>query len=187
MSYRIKANASYVTINGKRIHVDSQLEGRVLHELEASGFHDRWQRTEIGVTIGNSRYTPDLDLAVEYGGKTQRVPVEIKPYKLALTPSTIKRIIGVSSYYKTDLFLLYAGREKMWYRFDYATQTLIEFGLPVPGVAPLSKLPKTISLSSQKFRGKYYQRKLNPVGWFADLVIELIQGPKPKRRYRRRK
>lgn len=184
MSYPIKAKPGYIEINGKRVHVDSQLEGRVLLELEANGFHDRWQRTEIGVTIGKSRYTPDLDLAVEYAGRTQRVPVEIKPYKRALTPGIIKRIVGVSSYYKTDLFLLYANREKMWYRFDYAARTLVEFGMPVPGAVPLSKLPKTISLSSQKFRGKYYQKKLNPVGWFADLMIGLIQGPKPKRRRR---
>lgn len=184
--YRYKARPGVVEVNGKRIHVDSQNEAKLIGWFEASGFSGLWQRTNLGAANGGSRYTNDFELSVLDGGQTKRAIIEAKPFKRALTPNIVKRMQGTAAYYKTDLMLLYARQENAWYRIDAKTGAISDCGVPVPGKLPLSRLPKPFSLTAEKRGGRYYARRFNPVGWLADVVIGIVQGPKPKRRRARR-
>ena len=136
----------------------------------------------MGSVAGKSRYTNDFELSVLHNGRSQRAIIEAKPYKSKLTTDIARRMRETANFYRTDLFLLFVRDKNKWYRIDHKTGELREYGTPVPGTVPLSKLPKALSLTAEKRGGKYYQRRFNPGGWLADLVIGLIQGPKPKRR-----
>jgi len=182
---RIPPRPGIVVVNGRRIKVDSQNEAKLIAWFEKNGFSGLWVRTNVGAVVGKSRYTNDFELSVKHNGKTVRAIVEAKPYKRALGSTIIRRMQGVASFYKTDLLLLYTRRENAWFRIDIQTGKLTEYGIPIPGNAPLNTLPKSFSLTSEKLGNRYYQRKFNPIGWFADLGIELIRGP--QKRTRRRK
>lgn len=185
--YRIPAKPGWVEISGKRLWVDSQLEAKVLRWLEANGFADRWDKTNMGAVIGKSRYTPDIELAVELDGTTHRAIVEIKPYITAFRAKDIRRMQGIAGYYKTKLLLLYADREKSWYRIDTKTGEQSSFDTPIPGHLPIKSLPKSFSLTSQ-ISGKHaYHRPFSPLRWFAELLEFIILGPKRKPKNHRRK
>lgn len=185
MKYRIQARPETLIINGKKVHVDSQNEKKLIEWFESNGFSGLWRRSEIGAVVGKSRYTNDFELSVLHDGVTKRAIVEAKPYKSALTPSIVKRMQGIASFYKTDLFLLFSRRDNSWHRIDLATGTLIKYDTPLPGLKPLSKLPRAMSLTSE-IRGNHaYQRRLNPLGWLADVVIGVIQGPTGRKHKRR--
>lgn len=179
--HNIKAKPGIVVINGKQIPVDSQNEAHMIAWLERAGFTDRWRRIVSGAVVGGSHYTGDFELAVQHAGKTRRAILEVKPYKKALTANILRRMRGVASYYNTDLLLMYANQTKSWHRIDVVTGVMEDCQPPTPGDKPLSKLPKIISLTAKKHAGRYYGRKFNPLQWLADLVIGIMQGPKPRR------
>lgn len=188
-AYYRKARASTEVFNGKSIQFDSQNEVQLAHWFEANGFNHAngmWERP-VGTSNGTSRYTHDFELSVydEISGQTKRAIVEAKPYKAALTPSIIRRMQGVAINFKTDLLLLFSRQENSWYRIDPVDGNITPTQPPLPGRVPLNKLPKAFSLTYEKQGDKYYARRFNPIGWFADVVIGLIQGPKPKKRRRK--
>lgn len=183
--YHTKAKPSVIIFDGKPVSFDSQTEARMAMWLEQHGFQNRWRRIATGAANGGSHYTGDFELAVQHNGKTKRAILEVKPHKEALTPNIIQRMHGVASYYNTDLLLLYADSTNSWHYIDRHSARLIDCIAPLPGTKPLNKLSKPISLTAEKHAGRYYNRKLNPLGWLADLVIGIIQGPKPKRRKRK--
>jgi hypothetical protein len=184
-TYHIQAKPGVVSNNGRLVKVDSQNEAHLAEWFEQNGFSGLWQRSNVGAVNGGSRYTNDFELSVSHDGRTRRAIVEAKPYKSALTPSIIRRMQGTASFYKTDLLLLYAQKENAWYRIDAKTSAITDYDIPIPGTVPLNSLPKSLSLTAEKRGNRYYQRQFNPLGWLADLVIGLIQGPKPKRRHRK--
>lgn len=180
----IQARPGVVTVGGKQIRVDSQNEAKLIEWFERSGFSGLWQRQNTGAINGSSRYTNDFELSVLHNGETKRAIVEAKAYKKAFTPYVFRRMQGTMSFYKTDLLLLYTRNNNTWYKIDSADGSLTEYGIPQPGLLPLSKLPRSMSFTTEKLHGRHYQKPFNPLRWIALLIEEIIRGPKPPKKRR---
>lgn len=172
--YRIPSNRHWANIGGEHIFVDSNLEEKILSNLEATGFAERWRRLEHGLNVGANNYTPDLELSVQHDGLTHRALVEIKPYKQAFTPYISERMRGVAKHYATNLLLLYADKENTWYRVDIKTGELENFGVPIPGMLPISKLYKPITLPAKRVYNHTYVKKFRPVMGALNLTAKLV-------------
>jgi hypothetical protein len=180
--YRGSSNHHWTTIGGQRIFVDSNLEERVLQELEATGFTQRWSKPEVGLSVRGYNYTPDIELSVQFEGMTHRALVEIKPNRQLFTNYISRRMRHVARYYFSDLLLLYVDTEKQWYRVDQKTGALSDFGQPVPGTIPLKKLYKPIGIPARQIYNHRYKKRLTPmlstVSFLLESIVLLLQGPR---------
>jgi hypothetical protein len=194
MKYRFKAATRQVKIGGKVVSVDSKLEERVIRTLDQNKY--TWRKPTIGLNVGRNNYTPDLELSVQYGKRTHRAIVELKPSKGFFTRYIAKRMAGIASHYNADLLLLYADKEKAWYRLNAKTGTLSPFDLPSPGAIPIHKLYNPVSVMARGVYSHRYIRKIRPIAaslkFLTDMLefgIKALFGPQKRRRrsYRRRR
>ena len=186
--YYKRANQHTAIIGGKKILVDSNLEESVLTWLENNGFHDRWRRLQSGFSVGKNNYTPDLELSVELDGTFHRALVEIKPDKQSFTDYVSRRMRGVAPHYNTQLMLLYADKEKSWYKIDIKTGDLLllDTNLLLPGKRSIRMIPGRLTVSSRQIYSHKYTKKLNLLSIAAKLSAETLQtiivGPKKSKK-----
>lgn len=190
--YRGRSHHHWAEVGGQRVFFDSDLEERVLRDLEANGFSGRWHKPDFGLNVRRYNYTPDIELSVQFEGMTHRALVEIKPYRQAFSNYISRRMRHVAGYYFSDLLLLYADKEKRWYRIDRKTGALSDFGRPVPGALPLKKLYKPIGIPAPRVYNHHYKKRLTPVlstvGFLLESIVVVLQGPSmpPRRRSAKR-
>jgi len=186
MYYKIPAKPGWVTIDGQSVWVDSQTEARFLQYLESKGFSGRWRRTEKGISVGRDNYTPDVELSVQFNGRTHRAIVEVKPTISAFNPYISRRMRGISKHYFSELFLLFVDDAHMWYRIDKRTGELTAFDEPTPGDIPIKRLYKPLIKQGPRIYSHSYVQRFRPFlklwGLFADALELLIITPlKPRR------
>lgn len=181
-----------VVIGGISATVDSLLEERVIRHLDSNGFHGLWDKPLVGLNVGDSNYTPDIELSVQMDGMTHRAIVEIKPAKRFLTSNILRRMIAIAGYYHSHMLLLYADKEKSWYRIDVKTSAVLPCAPPTPGSIPIAKLYKPASLPSRSVYNHAYTKAALPTmgNAFIEFLIALIAAPfgsssQPRRRKRR--
>lgn len=190
--YYARSKTRLVNIDGTNVQVDSNLEEKIIRQLEASGFKDRWVKPTIGLNVGKNNYTHDLELSVQFAGKTHRAIVEIKPAKSYFTNYISRRMRGVASHYYSDLLLLYTDDDKTWYRVDIKTGALSIFGIPEPGKILIRKLYKPVAIRAKGVYSHRYKRKprifANLLLLLANLLEALVTKPlgNPRKRRRRR-
>jgi hypothetical protein len=179
MYYQGKRISRTVTIGEKSVIVDSQLEERVIRYLDSHGFHDRWDKPAVGLNVGASNYTPDVELSVLVDGMTHRAIVEIKPAKHYATPYILHRMANVAAYYHSNVLLLYADQERSWYRIDIKTHTLTPCTFPTPSTIPIAQLYKPASLPAQSVYDHQYTKAALPTigNAFLEFVVALITAP----------
>jgi hypothetical protein len=189
--YQNSAKPRKVSIGDNEVIVDSALEEYVLRQLEEHGFHGLWIKPLVGLNIGSSNYTPDIELSVQIDGKSQRALVEIKPARDYFTKYIFRRMKGVANYYQTKILLLYADKQKSWYRIDYGTGKLTRCELPEAGLIPIEKLYKPLAMPARRIYSHHYKRPffLTIAGMSLDFVAEIIRlvfaGPKRAKRKRK--
>ncbi len=169
-------------VGGQNVSFDSKLEKRVLEWLDNSGFAGRWHKPTLGINVGDSNYTPDIELSVQYQGMTHRAIVEIKPTLAHFNDYISRRMRGVAPHYYTEMLLLYSEKENTWYRIDMITGTLSVFGIPIPGETPIHKLYKPLTLPAQPIYSHRYNKRLEPIKstlkGATNVVEAVITGPK---------
>lgn len=187
--YYGKPKRQRIAIGGKNIWFDSKLELSLAEWFEANGFAERWQRPS-GIEVNGARYTYDFELAIQRGAKTVRALIEVKPAKKYITPAMRTRMILTAQHYKDSVILLYFGGEKKWYELEPKTRKLIATTTPLPGAVKLKSLPKPLTLPSSRTKSHAYEKRFHPIlssiGFVLNVLIELITGPKTKRKSRRR-
>lgn len=188
-----RGNQHYITVDGKTFQVDSNQEEVLIRWAEANGFHDRWMRRDYGVSRNGNNYTPDLELAVQLDGMTHRAIVESKPELAAFNSYISRRMRGIARHYYTELLLLYVHDTKTWYRIDIKTGALSNFGVPTPGINPISASYKPWTKKAPRVYAHTYRQRiefgkivLNITADVLEGFVKLVVGP-PKRGRRRRR
>jgi hypothetical protein len=191
MRYLAKGKRHTIQLGNMTIKVDSLLEGRVLTWLHEHGF--TFERGKTGVSRGDKRYTQDIWLSVEHGGLTHKAMIEIKPKKSFFTKYIYRRMIAAGKRY-TDLFLLYADKEKQWYIINPKKYELTKLDKLVPGKIPINKLYKPLTIRSKTIGSHKYRQAIEPIRWGATLLINLTAdlisatfNPPKRKRHRRKK
>lgn len=193
------ANRHEATVGGKTFWVDSNLEERVLRELEANGFSGRWERPSKGTHAGGKNYTPDVYLMIEYGGMSHRAILEIKPVldgPRGFSDYISQRMRKAARVYYVDILLLYVDATRTYYQIDFKTGALTDFGFPVPAKIPIDKAYKPLTVPAKSVWSHRYEQRLDSfaakaiLNVIADILegtVNVLFGPaKPKRRLRRR-
>jgi hypothetical protein len=184
--YNMRGNKHLATIGGKQIMVDSNLEETVLTWLEENGFRGKWRRLEKGFSVGKNNYTPDLELSVELEGKLHRALVEIKPNVEAFTDYVSRRMRGIAPHYHTQLMLLYADKEKSWYKIDIKSGDLTLIEAPSPGKRAINTIPGHITVPTRRIYNHKYVGKLNLLSVAAkaaaDTIQTIVAGPKKSKK-----
>jgi hypothetical protein len=173
-AYRGVIKSRTITISNKSVTVDSNLEERIIRQLDSSGYRGLWERPKQGITVWKYNYTPDIELCVAFEGMTHRALVEIKPEKSSFSRDISKRMRKVARYYHTNVLLLYADKEKQWYRIDRKSGKLSEIALLQPGDRPINKLYQPMSLAGRKIYNHRYRKRLNPLMIFLGLVADAL-------------
>jgi hypothetical protein len=190
MGYKIRGNKHIARIGDKDILVDSDLEERVLRWLEINNYS--YSRSDVGVSYWGSNYTPDVLLSVLYKNETYGAIVEIKPAKSFMTPYILRRMCKAGSKY-SNLLLLYAEKENMWYRINPKTYEFTEFGVPVHGRIPIEGIYSPWSTAAKSVYYHKYKKPVEPVKRViefsldvaTDIAKALFAPPKSTTRYGR--
>lgn len=187
--YRSPSNQHWATIGSQSVFLDSDLEERVIRRLDKNGFAEKWRRPKHGVKVGNSRYTPDIELLVSYDDEDRLALVEIKPTRRDFTVVVARRFCAIAEHYGSPVLLLYADKNKEWYEIDYETASLTVCEAPTPGEGNMSDLRGPFVVPSlQSFYGHSYKVRPLPalLSWIGEVLWIAVMGP-PKRSRRRRR
>ena len=186
-------------IGNEMVWIDSLLEERMLNWLEANGYSGRWRRPDVGLNAGIRNYTPDVELLIQFEGKTHLAIVEIKPVlrgKFGFSKYIFERMRIAASVYFSKILLLYVDETQTWYRIDNKTGELIVFGPPVPARKTIDEAykPRTLkarSVGSHRYKKRLDQHIMNKLADALQASVQALFGPKKptrrKRNYKHRK
>lgn len=177
-------------IENKWVHTDSQMEARIIKRLVQNGFSGyRWQRYRFGVAASIFRYTPDVHLSIMHDSMNRRALVEFKPIDTRQFNKKARiRMLASARFFKDALCFLYIEKTRQWYLIE-RNGRLLRTEQPVPGIAPVSKLPRPrVMMPIIGAHGRVYWERpgmflLRKTGDGIQFAIEEIFGrPRGRRR-----
>jgi len=140
--YHVKSKPGSHYIDHQWVHTDSLMEAVIITQLVENGFSLKWRRSKRGISFGYARYTPDVELCVDYQGHSVRAIVEFKAQSATeFTKKSRLRMLTSMRYYSRAIPLLFVYSTKQWYEIGKDTN-LIAILPPKPGLLNISQLSR---------------------------------------------